>query len=128
MGIRMPFRRVSMNDSDVSGYDSMRNLRWSPAEKAFARKAFDLALHREFAAIIAEARKMMAGVEQVSALWDLEQYLTERRKEIDRRYDYRYSVLPVVFGNLISEGRLSEGELRGLGEDKLKFIRVYAKS
>ncbi len=117
-----------MSGSDASGYDSMRNLRWSPAEKAIARKAFDLALHREFEVIVGEARKMMASVKQVSALWELEQYLTERRKEIDRRYDYRYSVLPIVFGNLISEGRLSERELNGLGEDKLKFIRDYVKS
>jgi hypothetical protein len=71
---------------------------------------------------------MMASVKQVSALWELEQYLTERRKEVDLRYDYRYSVLPIVFGNLIGEGRLSERELRGLGEDKLKFIRDYVKS
>jgi hypothetical protein len=70
----------------------------------------------------------MASVKQVSALWELEQYLTERRKEVDLRYDYRYSVLPIVFGNLIGEGRLSERELRGLGEDKLKFIRDYVKS
>jgi hypothetical protein len=117
-----------MNGSDASGYNSMRNLRWSPAEKAVARKAFDLALRREFKAVIDEARKMMASVKQVSALWELEQYLTERRKEIDRRYDYRYSVLPVVFGNLISEGRLSERELNGLGEDKLRYVRECAKS
>jgi len=117
-----------MNGSDAPSYDSMRNLRWSPAEKAIARKAFDLVLQREFSAVIDEARKMMANVKQVSALWELEQYLTERRKDIDRRYDYRYSVLPVVFGNLISEGRLSERELHGLGEDKLQCIRKYAKT
>jgi hypothetical protein len=117
-----------MNGGGASGYDSMRNLRWSPAEKVVARKAFDLALRRELEAVIDEARKRMAKVEQVSALWELEQYLTERRKAVDRRYDYRYSVLPIVFGNLISEGRLSERELHGLGEDKLKFIRDYVKS
>lgn len=117
-----------MSGSNASGYDPMGSLRWSPAEKAIARKAFDLALHREFAAVIDEARKMMAKVEQVSALWDLEWFLTERRKDIDRRYDYRYSVLPIVFGNLVSEGRLSVRELHGLGEDKLRYIRGHDKS
>jgi hypothetical protein len=38
-----------------------------------------------------------------------------------------YSVLTDVFGRLIREGRLSEDELRGLGEDKLESIRSYAK-
>jgi hypothetical protein len=32
-----------------------------------------------------------------------------------------------VFGSLIREGRLSEKELQGLGEDKLESIRSYAK-
>jgi hypothetical protein len=57
----------------------------------------------------------------------LEHYLTERRKEIDRNYDYRYSRLTQVFGRLLHEGRLREDELRGLREDKLKSIRSFAK-
>jgi hypothetical protein len=57
----------------------------------------------------------------------LEHYLTERRKEIDRRYDYRYSQLTHVFGRLLYEGRVSEEELRGLCEDKLKSIRSFAE-
>jgi hypothetical protein len=70
----------------------------------------------------------MAGkIEQPADLWNLESYLTESRKEIDRKYDYRYSVLVGVFGRLVREGLLSEEELRGLGEDKLEFIRSYVK-
>jgi len=59
-------------------------------------------------------------------LWDLEHYLTERRKDIDRKYDYRDSRLTRVFGRLLYEGRVSEEELRGLCEDKLKSIRSLA--
>jgi len=57
----------------------------------------------------------------------LERYLTQRRKEIDRKYDYRYSQLTQVFGRLLYEDRLREEELCGLGEDKLKRIRSFAK-
>jgi hypothetical protein len=57
----------------------------------------------------------------------LEHYLTERRKEIDRTYDYRYSRLTHVFGKLLYEKRLREEELRGLPEDKLNSIRSVAK-
>ena len=66
---------------------------------------------------------------QISApddLWDLERYLTQRRKDIDRRYDFRTSRLTQVFGILLSEHRISEEELRGLGEDKRKAIRSSA--
>ena len=70
---------------------------------------------------------MANKIQQSSDLWDLEHYLTERRKEIDRKYDYRYSQLPQVFGRLLYEGRVSEEELRGLREDKLKSIHSFAK-
>jgi len=57
----------------------------------------------------------------------LEHYLTQRRKEIDRKYDYRYSQLTHVFGRLLYEERLRQEELCGLREDKLKPIRSFAK-
>jgi len=72
-------------------------------------------------------RTWSGNIEQPTDLWDLEHYLTESRKRIDRTYDYRYSVLTDVFGRLIREGRLSEKELQGLGEDKLESIRSCAK-
>ena len=70
---------------------------------------------------------MANGIQKSSDLWELEQYLTERRKEIDRKYDYRYSQLTHVFGRLLYENRLSEEDLRGLREEKLKSIRSLAK-
>jgi Photoprotection regulator fluorescence recovery protein len=100
---------------------------WSRPEKAIARRAFDAALGRELHEVIQEAKKMASQIQQSSDLWDLEHYLTERRKEIDRKYDYRYSHLTDVFGKLLHESRLSEEELRGLREDKVKFIRSFAK-
>jgi Photoprotection regulator fluorescence recovery protein len=100
---------------------------WSRSEKALARKAFDAALGRELHEVIQEAKKMASQIQQSSDLWDLEHYLTQRRKEIDRKYDYRYSQLTQVFGRLLYEKRLREEELRGLREDKLKPIRSVAK-
>jgi len=47
---------------------------------------------------------------QSSDLWDLEHYLTERRKEIDRKYDYRSSRISHVLGTFLREGRLDEEE------------------
>jgi len=77
--------------------------------------------------VIQKAKQMANEIQQSSDLWDLEHYLTERRKEIERKYDYRYSQLTHVFGRLLHEGRVSEEELRGLREDKLKPIRSFAK-
>ena len=44
----------------------------------------------------------------------------------ESKYDFRYSVLPLVFANLLRDGRISEGELHGLGEDKLEVTRLAA--
>jgi len=100
---------------------------WSKSEKAIARIAFDAALKRELQEVILEAKKMANQIKEPVDAWDLEQYLTERRNEINRKYDYRYSQLTHVFGRLLYEGRVSEEELGGLREDKLKPIRSFAK-
>ncbi|HXO32582.1 MAG TPA: hypothetical protein VN901_09550 [Candidatus Acidoferrales bacterium] len=70
---------------------------------------------------------MASQIKGPSDLWELEHCLTERRKEIDRKYDYRYSRLTHVFGKLLYEKRLSEEELRGLREEKLNSIRSVAQ-
>ena len=100
---------------------------WSRSEKALARKAFDAALKRELHEVMQETKQMASQIKEPSDLWDLERYLTERRKEINRKYDYRYSQLTHVLGRLLYEKRLGEEELGGLREDKLKSIRSLAK-
>jgi photoprotection regulator FRP-like protein len=100
---------------------------WSKSEKVIARTAFDAALGRELHEVIQEAKKMASQIQQSSDLWDLEHYLTQCRKEIDRTYDYRYSRLTQVFGRLLYEKRLRQEELCGLREDKLTPIRSFAK-
>jgi Photoprotection regulator fluorescence recovery protein len=100
---------------------------WAKSEKAIARKAFDAALGLELREVIQETQKMANQIQQSSDLWDLEHYLSERRKEIDRKYDYRYSQLTHVFGRLLFEKRLCEEDLRGLREDKLNSIRSTAQ-
>jgi len=100
---------------------------WSRSEKAIARKAFDAALKRELQELMQEAKEIAGQIKQPSDLWDLQEYLTQRRKEIDRKYDYRYSHLTQVLGRLLYETRISEEELRGFSKDKLKTIHSFAK-
>ena len=100
---------------------------WSRSEKTVARAAFDAALKRELQAVMQEAKQMANQIKEPADLWNLEHYLTQRRKEIDRKYEYKNSQLTHVFGRLLHERRLSEEELRGLREDKLKLIRAFAK-
>jgi len=100
---------------------------WSKSEKAIARTAFDAALKRELQDVMRKTKQMANQIKETADLWELEHYLTERRKQIDRKYDYRYSQLTQVFGRLLYEKRLGEEELGGLREGKLKSIRSFAK-
>jgi len=100
---------------------------WSRSEKVIARTAFDAALGRELHEVIQEAKRMASQIQQSSDLWDLEHYLTQRRKEIDRKYEFRSSRLMQTFGRLLCERRVSQVELSGLSEYKLKAIRSCAK-
>jgi hypothetical protein len=100
---------------------------WSKSEKAIARTAFDAALKWELQDVMQKTKQMANQIKEPADVWELEHYLTERRKEINRKYDYRYSQLTDVFGRLLQEGRLSEEELQGLREDKLKAIHSFAR-
>jgi hypothetical protein len=100
---------------------------WSRSEKAIARAAFDAALGRELHELIQEAKRMANEIQKSSDLWDLEHHLTQRRKEIDRKYDFRGSRLTDVLGRLLYENRLGEEDLRGLREEKMKSIRSFAQ-
>jgi hypothetical protein len=100
----------------------MFDFKWSHAEKVIARQAFDLALRNELQATVREAKNRAARITEPAELWELEDWLAERRQDINRRYDYRYSVLPFVFAHLIHDGQLREDNLKGLRPEKLEHI------
>ena len=99
---------------------------WSPEEKKLARKAFEQAYNRQCAALLAKIKEMIASSADPNVIWQVHDYLSEQRKEVDCTFDYRYSVLQQVFGKLLCEGWLTEADLAGLGEDKLKKIKLWA--
>jgi hypothetical protein len=70
---------------------------------------------------------MASQINEPDDLWELERYLTERRKDINQKYDSRGSRLKDVLGRLLYENRLSENDLRGLREDKMRSIRSFAQ-
>lgn len=99
---------------------------WSALEKRIARRVFEAALKRELADIMAEFKRRAATAKEPEDMWSVEQFLATARRDIDSKYDYRYSQLELVFGRLLREGRIGEGDLQGLSEDKLAYIRRVA--
>jgi hypothetical protein len=100
----------------------MREFTWSPSEKKAARIAFDLAHSRELKAARLKAEAIMQSSGDDRVIWRLHDFLSDKRREIDEKYDYRYSVLMFVFLRLVSEGWLKVEELAGIGAEKVQVI------
>lgn len=104
----------------------MHDLHWSPAEKKMAHAAFEAAVTRELAAIRREIEAMLQGSSDPGEIWEIHDYLSDKRREFDRKYDFRYSVLISVFARLLAEGWLTTTDLTGLGPEKLQLIRHHS--
>jgi hypothetical protein len=102
----------------------MNDFKWSGAEKQVAKQAFNAALEREHGKIMRQTREMAGKMQEGADLWRLHDFLIDKRREIDEKYDYRYSQLIMVFARLIHQGWLSLEELEGLHEDKLAKTRL----
>ncbi len=100
--------------------------KWSATERKVARKAFDSAFQKECSQILSDVKKMAMDASKPPDLWDIRRYLDERLKEVERKYDYRYGVLPYLFARLLNEGWISLEDIAGLGEDKIEHIRTMA--
>lgn len=104
----------------------MHAAKWSDSEKRIARRAFESALQRELSDIMAEFKRLASAAKEPDDMWSVEQFLATARREVDSKYDYRYSQLQYVFGRLLRKGRVAESDLQGLSEDKLSTIRRVA--
>ena len=103
------------------------DIEWSKPEKEIARIAFDRAYERETASLVGVVREQAEAISTLEQLWQLHDFLSARRYEIDGKYDYRDSALIFVFAGLVREGWLSPVELEGLDTDKLSKIAALAR-
>ena len=98
-------------------------MKWSGREKKIARAAYEKAYKAEMRQIHETVYKKVRDFRDENDLWRLHDYLTRKRREIDKKYDYRYSVLILVFAGLLREGHIVERDLGGLSQDKIAMIR-----
>ena len=105
---------------------SVPDVRWTDREREIARRVFESALNRELSEVIADFKSKAARVAEPDDMGALQGYLRGKQQEMEQRYDFRYSQLIIVFGNLLRQNRIMEGELAGLSEEKLSQIRFMA--
>jgi hypothetical protein len=104
----------------------MDDFKWTPTEKKIARRVFDAALEREYSDIISRMKTLAAKADTPEALWAVHDFLCAQRRQIDEKYDYRYSRLIFVFAGMLREKLISEHELDGLAENKVQQIIFLA--
>ena len=90
---------MSSPSASQNTYPYQNEPTWSKSEKAIARTAFDAALKR----------------------------VTERRNEIDRKYDYRVFATDAGVWETLVRKATRGGRVGRVREDKLKPIRSLAK-
>ncbi|MBB5061569.1 hypothetical protein HDF16_006305 [Granulicella aggregans] len=113
---------------ECHGHSGMIGWKWSVKEKLAARTALNLALDRELAAVIHEAKERAERIKEASDLWEMETWLIDQREGIARTFDFRYSVLARVFATLLRERRVSLIDLRGLAQEKLDTIERLSRT
>lgn len=99
---------------------------WKDLEKQIARRVFEAALQTELAEIMAKLKARAASAKEPDDMWAIQAFLAHAQREIDSKYDYRYSQLELVLGRLLREKRIEAQDLNGLADEKLKRILLIA--
>jgi len=100
----------------------MAKEKWSEQEKEIAHRAYRAAYLRECAAVSENVREMSEKCNDPTSVWEIQDYLWKKRKEVDEKYDFRYYVLISVFARLMHDGWLTNDDLAGIDEDKVQEI------
>lgn len=99
---------------------------WTPEEQAIARDAFDRAQGRAVSELIDKVKGHATGLASVDALWQLHDFLSTQRHDMEGRFDFRLEGLLFVFAGFVKDGLLAVEELDGLEAEKLAKIRAMA--
>jgi hypothetical protein len=102
------------------------NPEWTTTEEAIAKKAFDIAYKREIDSLMDSVRSKVNSLAEIDDIWDLHDFLSVKRHEIDGRYDYRLPMIIFVFAGLVKDGWLNITELEGLNANKIAKIVALA--
>jgi hypothetical protein len=100
---------------------------WTEIEQKVARFAFEQAYKREIEALMSQVRHKIDTLDELDDIWQLHDFLSARRYEVEGKYDFKYSILLFIFAGLIKDGWLQLNELEGLDEDKLAKVAALSR-
>jgi hypothetical protein len=102
-------------------------IQWSNAEKGVAKAALKKAYSREVEMLISHVRENANKVSEPEDVWQLHDFLSARRHDIDGKYDDREAFLMFTLSKLIKDGLLESAELEGLAADKRAKVNLLTR-
>lgn len=100
---------------------------WSTEETKIAEKILQQTYEQEIALVIDHVRQKVTNLKEIGELWQVHDFLSAKRYELDGKYDARESMLVFTFAQLIKEHLISLQDLEGLQQDKLAKISSLAR-
>jgi len=113
--------------SSLSTTMQQTDIQWSSEEKRIALAALKKSYENEVNELIKTVRENAGSISQLEEVWQLHDFLSAKRHEIDGRYDDRESFLMFTLSQLVKDGRLEMAELEELSSEKKAKVRVLSR-
>jgi hypothetical protein len=97
---------------------------WSSQEMAVAKIALRTAYERETVSVVQSVREKASKISHIDDLWQLNDFLSARRFDLDGKYDDREEEILFVLAKLMKEGWLTAADLDQLDSEKLIKIKA----
>jgi hypothetical protein len=102
-------------------------IQWSTQETEIAKAALQTAHQREVITLVEMVRDQMVNIQDINDLWQLHDFLSARRFDLDGKYDDRESEILFVLSKLLKEGWIAMDDLAGLAATKLSKISALTR-
>ncbi len=102
-------------------------VQWSTTEKEIAAAALKKAYGSEVEALIKSIQQRVSLVTEPEDVWQLHDFLSASRHDIDGKYDNREDSLLYTLSRLVKDGWLEMTELQGLTADKRAKVNVLKR-
>ncbi|MEL6493445.1 MAG: hypothetical protein AAFV85_14530 [Cyanobacteria bacterium J06634_6] len=103
------------------------DITWSSEEKQIALAALNKAHEQEVNTLITTIRENASAIVQIEDAWQLHDYLSAKRHELEGRYDDRESFLIFTLSQLVKSGLIDIAELSELATEKQAKVRVLSR-
>jgi hypothetical protein len=100
---------------------------WTSQERAVVKSALANAHQREIAAIVQVVRDRASEINSIDEVWQLNDFLSARRFDIDGKYNNDEDEVLFVLAKLTQEGWLQSQDLVGLEAAKLSKITALTR-